>query len=439
VPIAGGNQAICSGDSVHLGAASIKGISYSWTSRPVGFTSTFSNPAFIPGSAATYYLMETVNAAGCTGMDSAKITLNPLPITNTGGNHTICAGATANLGSTSVNGDTYSWSSNPAGYVSTISSPAVAPMVTTIYYLVQTIAATGCSKTDSAIVDVNPLPLAVTGKNQSICAGGSVQLGAGPINGHTYQWVSSPQGFSSSISNPVVQPNVMTAYILTETIGISSCVKTDSAVIKVNPLPKPDAGKPQTVCTGTPVHLGYPGTSGDTYQWSRVPAGFSSTIASPTDSPSASNIYTYFIRETDTATGCSSSDSVKVTVDGLPIVSLISGPSPVCTNDPAGQYQVSYHNGSTYQWSISHGTIVTGQGSNVIYAKFDTAGASSLTVSETNLGGCRSISSSTMGIAVISPPDAHFKVLGDSPVYVFKAIDTIEKSYQWAFGDGTFG
>lgn len=236
-----------------------------------------------------------------------------------------------------------------------------------------------------------------------------------------------------------LQAVVATIYYLTETINATSCSNTDTVAIKVNPLPQPDAGKPQTVCIGSPVYLGYAGTTGDTYQWSSLPTGFSSTLASTKDYPSVSNLYIFIIKETDTSTGCSNSDSVNIEVAGPPILSVIAGLRQVCTNDSPQQYQVGYNNGSKYTWKISHGLIVSGQGTSVVYVQFDSAGVSLLTVSETNSAGCTSVRDSQADIIVAQSPNAHFKVLSYSPVYAFKAIDTVEQGYAWAFGDGAKG
>src|ERR1019366_7663977 len=104
VPNPGINHGICKGDTAQLGASSISGISYSWTSKPAGFTSTISYPVATPLVSTSYYLTETISALGCKGTDSLRITVNPLPIANAGGNNTVCAGSSINLGTTPITG-----------------------------------------------------------------------------------------------------------------------------------------------------------------------------------------------------------------------------------------------------------------------------------------------------------------------------------------------
>jgi hypothetical protein len=241
VPDAGADDTICAGLGVTLGPGSSSSkSSYSWTSNPPGFTSSISNPIVKPGITTTYYLTETVKASGCSKMDSVVIKVIPSPFPNAGSDKTICSGQSIQLGKDSVDGHAYSWTSAPAGFTSNIFNPVVRPDKKTVYYLRETAKATGCSATDTVIINVNPLPAANAGSSQSICQGEEVSLGATPLNGHTYSWVSKPAGFSSNVSAPAVTPLVTTTYYLTETIKSSGCSKTDSVVITVHP--RPEAG-----------------------------------------------------------------------------------------------------------------------------------------------------------------------------------------------------
>jgi len=107
----------------------------SWTSLPNG----------IKDSAATN--------------DSAMsvVTVFPIPAALTGGSKDICYGSSVIIGASEVSGNTYSWTSKPAGFISKKSSIEVSPLVTTTYYLTEVNSA-GCSKTDSTIITVVPLP-----------------------------------------------------------------------------------------------------------------------------------------------------------------------------------------------------------------------------------------------------------------------------------------
>jgi len=430
----GAYQSICMGKTTTLGANSISGDSYFWTSKPVGFVDSTSNPIIFPDTTTNYFLTETIKATGCSKTNSVSVTINPLPIPKTGINETICFGTPIHFGANSTSGHIYSWNSKPSGYISNLSNPSDSPDISTIYYLTETISKTGCSKTDSVIANVNPLPVAYAGKSQAICQGFNTRLGAPSVAGHNYSWTSVPAGFNSTISNPNVIPGTTTVYNLTETITSTGCAKSNSVVIKVNQNPVPEAGVSQTICNGEQITVGYPGTSGNSYQWSRIPSGFSSSMPMDSDKPSATS--TYILSEKDSLTGCIGLDSTVVVVNPNP-VPVIDGADKVCGNkDTLLVYRVSSSPGSTWDWTVKNGTISSGQGTNFVTVKLN-YGIDSISVKETNIFGC---TGNAFKQLMLSPnPDAHFKVLGDSPIYSFKASDTIEQSYTWFFGDSTHG
>ena len=311
----GGNQAVCSGSSITLGGAPVVGNTYTWMSKPSGFSSTLSNPSVSPTVLTTYYLTEKAGTA-CTKTDSAIITVNPLPAANAGSSQAICSGSSASIGAKAVSGDTYVWASNPSGYYSTISNPSISPTITTTYYLTDTIKVTNCSKSDSVVVTVNPLPAANAGISQAICSGSSASIGGKAVSGDTYTWASNPSGYSSTIANPSVSPTINTTYYLKEKVTATNCANSDSVIITVNPLPAANAGSSQYICSGSTASIGSKAVNGDTYTWASSPSGYSSTSANPSVTPTITT--TYYLTEKITANNCTNTDSVILTVNPLP-------------------------------------------------------------------------------------------------------------------------
>jgi hypothetical protein len=152
---------------------------------------------------------------------------------------------------------TYSWSSSPAGYTSSLQNPTgVAPTVNTTYTLTAT-NNYGCeSSATTAQVVSNVRPTgALTGSAQ-ICAGNSTPLsialsGNGPWSGT----LSNGQAFSSS-QNPAVisiTPASNTTYSIS-TLTDANCAATigisGSASIIVNTLPTASISGSAVVCGG---------------------------------------------------------------------------------------------------------------------------------------------------------------------------------------------
>ena|GEM_PF-5773280 len=97
---------------------------------------------------------------GCTNYDSIKIHVSSSLATNAGRDTIICNGDSVKLGSNPVSGYSYSWSSNPTGFTSTLANPRLVPNASAAYYLTVTSNKSGCTGFDTAKVIVNALPQA---------------------------------------------------------------------------------------------------------------------------------------------------------------------------------------------------------------------------------------------------------------------------------------
>ena len=322
------STSICSGNSISIGSSSISGDTYSSTSTDPGFSSTSSNPSASPTSTSSYTLTET-NSNGCLKSNSVTITVNPLPSASVIANTTICSMSSIYIGAYFSSGHTYSWTSSPSGFTSTLSDPQIFPSVSATYTLKETITATGCSKSDSVTITADPLPSASVISSTTICLGSSISLGATAVSGHTYSWSDGTRaGFTSTSSNPTVSPTIQITYVLNETNTATGCNKSNYVTINVNPAPSATVVSHAPVCQGTSVSIGTTSVSGDTYLWTSYPSGFASTLSNPTVTPTKTTIYT--LTETITATGCRDSDSVAVSVNPLPPATVIAN-TTICS------------------------------------------------------------------------------------------------------------
>jgi len=219
---------VCSGTKLSLGGTSYKGNYYSWFSSPSGFSSSIANPSTVVNVSTVYYLIDTT-ASGCGDTNKVKITVNPAPSASVLPSTAICSGGSLSIGASSVTGDTYSWSSSPSGFSSTVSNPTASPSVTTIYYLTETNPSNGCSRTNS---DTISFPGSTTVlASTTICSGYAISLGGTSYSGNNYSWTSSPSGFTSSIANPVVTPTSNITYYFKDTV-LAGCVKKTQSSLK---------------------------------------------------------------------------------------------------------------------------------------------------------------------------------------------------------------
>lgn len=74
-PEAGPDRPVCcnTGYPVQIGSPATPGVTYSWTSNPAGFSSSFANPVVTP-TGTTVYTLTATGPGGCTTTNSVKLT-----------------------------------------------------------------------------------------------------------------------------------------------------------------------------------------------------------------------------------------------------------------------------------------------------------------------------------------------------------------------------
>ena len=357
-----------------LGKDTIK----SWTSKPNGIEDS------IPANDTS----------------SAIIIISPSPKADAGVNKIICSNTPIGIGNFQIIGDTYSWTSYPQGFSSSVSDPIVSPSITTTYYLLVTDQSTGCTKKDSVVVNVNHPPIANIATSKPICIGDSTNIGGVAISPYIYNWSSTPGGFKSFISNPWVLPQSSTEYKLLVVDTVTHCSNLETIYITVNPLPVPNTGQSTySICIGTRIKIGANAQPHFVYSWTSNPTGFSSTRANPVVNPANNTVYNLSV--TDTATGCTNNNSAQIFVGiaHAPIVDPGKNQS-VCAGVLAhiGSNSVS---GNTYSWTSNPMGFTSTTAKPIVLPKQTTS--YSLTV--TNSTGCTNFDSVTVTVNPRPIPD----------------------------------
>ncbi len=352
---------VCSGQSIVLtstGSAS----SYSWS--PSGGTA--STETVSPTGNTTYTL--TGSTGACTGTATANVVVNATPtLTATGG--TICAGQSIVLTSTGA-ATTYSWS--PSG--GTASTETVSPGGTATYTL--TGANGTCTSSATAVVNVTPTPTVSISSSAgtTLCSGASTTLTAGGATNYTW----SPNAGGGSTSPIVVTPGSTDTYTLTGETG--GCTSTQVITVNVTPTPTvtASAGVP-AVCLGSGTTI----TAGGATNYTLMPGG-STTNPFPV-TPGGSTTYTI----TGETGGCVSTQTVDVTVNPLPVITLGAAPGSLCTGQTT---TLTAGGATTYTWSANAG------GGNTSPVSVTPGATDTYTVTGTDNNGC--INSQTVTVNV---------------------------------------
>ena len=208
-------DSICAGNNAVVSATSNDtNTTYNWNSLGAGASHTVS-----PTTTTTYIVTGTT-AAGCSGIDSVTVTINPnLNPTITANPATICENDSSSLTVTNVPANsTFNWSTGD------VTNPlSVSPAATTTYQVTAS-DGSGCSGTADVQLIVNPLPL-ITVTNDSVCRGDFGNLIAS--GGTSYVWDNG------STQNPLSDnPSQTTTYTVTGT-DANACSSTAQGEILV--------------------------------------------------------------------------------------------------------------------------------------------------------------------------------------------------------------
>lgn len=409
-----GDHLVCLNATEPYGVVLTAGSTYQWTITPV----TGGNGTVTPGATpnlisvnwtstgtATLQVVET-NVSGCVGDPvTILVTVNPLP-TVTVNSAAVCSGADATITATPGTAGTYSYvwtvpvgATNPGNVASFTSG------VAGTYSVVITNTVTGCgSASASGTVTVNAAPTLVITNPPVACLPNTVDLTAAAVTAGSSAGLTLTYWTDAAATVPYATPTTATAgtYYIKGTLA-GGCFAIQPVTVTTAPAPTVVITNPAAVCAPNTVDLTAAAvtagsTAGLTYTyWADAAA----TV--PYATPAAATAGTYYIKGT-TAGGCFTIQPVIVTVNPLP-TPLVTGPSPVCVSvaGNTSTYTTTNVAGHTYNWVVTGGTIVSGQGTNSITVNWTTAGAGTVAVTETiTASGCSA--ANTLNVTVTPKP-----------------------------------
>ena len=354
------------------------------------------------------------------------VTVNPSPIVSLKSDLPIilCEGESVLLNVPNVIGHTYQWFSG--GIAITGATKDTLRVTKDGSYAVSVQNTFGCSANGSSVIRV--IDANIVQPDTTICKGSSIVLGPIALKaGQTVLWSNG-----ATTSSIVVAPSLKTTYKVTVTDGVNSC--SDNVVVNVTSTDL-NLTDPAAVCSPAEINLTASAiTAGSapgliyTY-WKDVNA--TQTLVNPDKVAVSGN---YYIVGTS-ATGCTSAPTVvKVTVNPLPIATIVTPPqTTICDKSTL---TLTATGGTSYQWLLN-GALIAGA-TNSTYAASQ---AGSYEVNVIALG-CTSKVASPVNLSLIKPAVPKFSnstACVDVPISFFNESDTLSSglvNWIWEFGDG---
>ncbi len=305
---------MCYGGSIVLKANTTGGImplAYHWN-----FPGNDSIAFLTPPVGNNVYTIKVTDVCTHAVSDTALVLVHPVPVANAGTNVTIANGTSTTLHGTASGGYgnySFSWTSNPPGFTSSLAEPSTGNMTHSIIYLLTvTDLSSGCVSLSSQVIvsveggilSVNPVSIP-----DAVCLGDTAHLFAlsgGGSGIYSYQWSSTPAGFTSTESNPFVTPTETTSYSIVVNDGFNQLNRSTNVV--VYPLPQIHLGPvDSSVCIYDIVNLDA-GNQGSTYKWSD---GSTSRYLSASTTGIGYDVQTYSVTVTN-QNGCANEATIHI-------------------------------------------------------------------------------------------------------------------------------
>jgi len=301
----GPDVSICEGDSLLLDAV-FPGASYIWN--------TGSTSSSIYVSQSGIYQVD-LDLNGCSYIDSIEVTVNNSSNFQFGNDTTLCEGETLVL-SGFTPGANYLWQDGSTNSFFNATQ-------TGLYHL--TVDLNGCITQDTIQVNFDPSPIINLGPDQFICEGDSILLDAF-FSGASYTW-------QDGSTNSSIYASQSGLYYVQ--LDLNDCSFIDSIQVTVGTVANFTLGSDTSICQGESITLST-SITGASYLWQDGSTNNSLTV-------NQTGSYSLQVN----LNGCISADTIDVTVQPSPIISL--GPDlQICEGDSVELN--AFYPGATYTW-----------------------------------------------------------------------------------------
>ncbi|MCC6939633.1 MAG: PKD domain-containing protein [Flavobacteriales bacterium] len=415
-------------------------IAYQLGGAPAGGTWSGNTIAVTPGGQITPAGVDTdvltysvTNADGCSGSDQITVDIQPIVIPAFAGNDTsVCV----NSGALQLNG-------TPAGGSWTGSQVNATGLLDTdtpgSYTLTYSFGTATCLLQDQISVVVNALPVVDAGTDIAVCLDGGVQiLTANPAGG---TWSGVGVDPATGEFDPTQALPGGNAVVYQYTDPGTGCSNSDNALVTVQPLPTADFSSAPIACANTPFAFTNNSVGAVASEWS---FGDGTTFLAMNPSHTYLDTGAYDVQlVVFTTAGCTDTITQTVIVwdvpEADPILDVDNGCGPLTVNFD----NQSIGAGIGYWWDFGGlgSSALQWPGSFTFPMDPQDAIVYPVTLTATNTCGSDAV---TIDVTVMPAPTAVFGPnvnvhCSYADVPFANVSYGLPDTFQWDFGDGTFG
>jgi gliding motility-associated-like protein len=438
---AGGTSVICVNSSVTVSGASSSNGTISWTHNGSGslsntttLTPTYTPSFFDAGQTVVLTLTTTSNnsCAPANAQATYNIVVQGNPIATDGVSNSICSSESFTITTANAQFGTISWTHNGNGTLTNANtaSPTYTPSIldngNTVILTLTVTSTNSCAPASAQafhVLNVTPLPLAISGGIATICQNSSITVSGAMATNGTLSWSHNGTGTltNPTLINPTYTPSpsdVGNIVTLTLTVSSNTCGSATSTAdfsITVQGLPTVSVNNSSTICSNSFATVSGVSAANGIISWTHNGSGFitNSSGLTPTYTPSildAGNTVslTINVSSNNSCAPYSVSAIYYVNVNRLP-KATVGGNATICESNPYTVSGASFNYGTANWTHNGSGTITNGNTASPTYTPdpSDAGNAVTLTLNVTSNNACApQVASATISLIVQHAPIA---------------------------------
>lgn len=419
------NDTVYACENIDVQIEATGGDTYKWWPTAGLDDENIANPTVNIASSETYYV-EITSAGGCSDTDSVYVSISNSLVVDLGNDSTICPGESVDL---SANGGSiYTWS--PNSNITSLTDPTVTvnPSVTTEYIVVVD-DGSGCTGTDSIIINVLPAIQVVSPGNQDLCRDEVVNLSLSHTGGSggsvSYSWddgvyTGANQTFSWNASTNMEVKATDDTYGCSDSITMIINIRTFNLDFTYSDTCYQTA----TQFTGVSSASGTIVSNGWLFYGANTATGNTPSYEYPVTGVNTAKYYAI------DDIGCIDSVEKSITIMPLPNPTIVLAPDTVCVNNDV-VYTSNYNgvSGATSNWDLGDGSTDSNGGGTHAYSS---TGLVYVELEVTDLNGCSE--TTTDSVLVGEGPDVEFTLATEGKIgetVDLKNLTTGGQIYSW--------